>query len=306
MPRPASFIARAASWTISLFVALRVSSERSKGCSSTSMPMTSDSSTRQRLLEQLLARLVALEHGDRRAPWAGKIARRARRYASATMSELACTWCGTPSRRTPGTAPPSRRASAGRCSAASSTSCRGSSRAPTGCPAPSRARRTTASGRCAWCAQSGRRERRAARAPSRSPPDRGRVLRHATSARVGEGRRALAQRELMVDAASRGPPAGIRSTLLDPRGSPNDGGGRMARFVLVHGAWHGAWCYDALARDLAAAGHEVDTFDLPATAPTPRRTTRSRSTPTPSASRRSSAGRASRWSSSATAWAGSW
>ena len=37
----------------------------------------------------------------------------------------------------------------------------------------------------------------------------------------------------------------------------------MARFVLVHGAWHGAWCYDALARDLAAAGHEVDTFDLP-------------------------------------------
>jgi 3-oxoadipate enol-lactonase len=37
----------------------------------------------------------------------------------------------------------------------------------------------------------------------------------------------------------------------------------MARFVLVHGAFHGAWCYDALARDLAAAGHEVDTFDLP-------------------------------------------
>ena len=37
----------------------------------------------------------------------------------------------------------------------------------------------------------------------------------------------------------------------------------MARFVMVHGAWHGAWCYDALARDLAAAGHEVDTFDLP-------------------------------------------
>ena len=33
--------------------------------------------------------------------------------------------------------------------------------------------------------------------------------------------------------------------------------------MLVHGAWHGAWCYDALARDLAAAGHEVDTFDLP-------------------------------------------
>ena len=49
----------------------------------------------------------------------------------------------------------------------------------------------------------------------------------------------------------------------------------MARFVMVHGAWHGAWCYDALARD-RPAGHEVDTFDLPgrATARTPRRTTR--------------------------------
>ncbi len=37
----------------------------------------------------------------------------------------------------------------------------------------------------------------------------------------------------------------------------------MARFVLVHGAWHGAWCYNALADDLRAAGHEVDTPDLP-------------------------------------------
>jgi pimeloyl-ACP methyl ester carboxylesterase len=37
----------------------------------------------------------------------------------------------------------------------------------------------------------------------------------------------------------------------------------MARFVLVHGAWHGAWCWDGVAGDLRAAGHEVDAIDLP-------------------------------------------
>ena len=74
----------------------------------------------------------------------------------------------------------------------------------------------------------GRRSRRPPRPPSRRAPDRGRVLRHPASARVGEGRRALAQRQ------------------LDPEDRrPNHGGGQMARFVLVHGAWHGAWCYDA-------------------------------------------------------------
>ena len=37
----------------------------------------------------------------------------------------------------------------------------------------------------------------------------------------------------------------------------------MARFVLVHGAWHGAWCWEALARHLRAEGHEVVAPDLP-------------------------------------------
>lgn len=37
----------------------------------------------------------------------------------------------------------------------------------------------------------------------------------------------------------------------------------MARFVLVHGAWHGAWCYDGITGGLAAAGHDVDAIDLP-------------------------------------------
>ena len=37
----------------------------------------------------------------------------------------------------------------------------------------------------------------------------------------------------------------------------------MARFVLVHGAWHGGWCFGRLAEELAARGHEVVTPDLP-------------------------------------------
>src|SRR5262249_20160819 len=34
-------------------------------------------------------------------------------------------------------------------------------------------------------------------------------------------------------------------------------------FVLVHGAFHGAWCWDGVARRLAARGHRVVTLDLP-------------------------------------------
>src|SRR5262245_53274673 len=34
-------------------------------------------------------------------------------------------------------------------------------------------------------------------------------------------------------------------------------------FVLVHGAAHGAWCWDAVARRLEARGHRVVTLDLP-------------------------------------------
>jgi pimeloyl-ACP methyl ester carboxylesterase len=33
----------------------------------------------------------------------------------------------------------------------------------------------------------------------------------------------------------------------------------MATFVLVHGAWHGGWCYGRVARLLRAAGHDVYT-----------------------------------------------
>ncbi len=37
----------------------------------------------------------------------------------------------------------------------------------------------------------------------------------------------------------------------------------MSRFVLVHGAFHGAWCWELLTPMLEAAGHTVVAFDLP-------------------------------------------
>jgi len=37
----------------------------------------------------------------------------------------------------------------------------------------------------------------------------------------------------------------------------------MARFVLVHGAWHGGWCWEKVTPLLEAAGHRVDALDLP-------------------------------------------
>jgi pimeloyl-ACP methyl ester carboxylesterase len=38
----------------------------------------------------------------------------------------------------------------------------------------------------------------------------------------------------------------------------------MARFLLIHGAWHGAWCWERVVPLLRAAGHEVIAPDLPA------------------------------------------
>ena len=37
----------------------------------------------------------------------------------------------------------------------------------------------------------------------------------------------------------------------------------MARFVLVHGGWHGSWCFRWLTEELEARGHDVATPDLP-------------------------------------------
>jgi pimeloyl-ACP methyl ester carboxylesterase len=37
----------------------------------------------------------------------------------------------------------------------------------------------------------------------------------------------------------------------------------VARFVLVHGAWHGAWCFERLSAELERRGHETWAPDLP-------------------------------------------
>ena len=36
----------------------------------------------------------------------------------------------------------------------------------------------------------------------------------------------------------------------------------MSTFALVHGAWHGAWCWERLTPELEALGHRVITLDL--------------------------------------------
>lgn len=38
----------------------------------------------------------------------------------------------------------------------------------------------------------------------------------------------------------------------------------MATFVLVHGSFHGAWCWSKLVPELESLGHRVATLDLPA------------------------------------------
>lgn len=37
----------------------------------------------------------------------------------------------------------------------------------------------------------------------------------------------------------------------------------MATFLLIHGAWHGGWCWDRLVPELEAAGHAAHAPDLP-------------------------------------------
>lgn len=42
----------------------------------------------------------------------------------------------------------------------------------------------------------------------------------------------------------------------------------MTTFALVHGGWHGAWCWDLLSPVLERGGHRVVTMDLPCDDPT--------------------------------------
>lgn len=41
----------------------------------------------------------------------------------------------------------------------------------------------------------------------------------------------------------------------------------MATFALVHGAWHGAWCWERLIPELEERGHSVIAMDLPSDDP---------------------------------------
>ena len=38
----------------------------------------------------------------------------------------------------------------------------------------------------------------------------------------------------------------------------------MASYVLIHGAWHGAWCWDKVVPLLQQQGHTAVAIDLPA------------------------------------------
>jgi pimeloyl-ACP methyl ester carboxylesterase len=42
----------------------------------------------------------------------------------------------------------------------------------------------------------------------------------------------------------------------------------VSTFALVHGAWHGAWCWERLTPELEARGHRVVAPDLPSDDPT--------------------------------------
>src|SRR4051794_299430 len=37
----------------------------------------------------------------------------------------------------------------------------------------------------------------------------------------------------------------------------------MATFCLIHGAWHGGWCWERLMPELTRLGHHAVTMDLP-------------------------------------------
>jgi pimeloyl-ACP methyl ester carboxylesterase len=51
----------------------------------------------------------------------------------------------------------------------------------------------------------------------------------------------------------------IGSALADSQGAKSAEAKSPLTFVLVHGAWHGGWCYRDVARALRAAGHTVFT-----------------------------------------------
>ena len=51
-------------------------------------------------------------------------------------------------------------------------------------------------------------------------------------------------------------------------GVPDLGDADMTKFVLVHGAWHGGWCWDLLVDELGKRGQRTVAPDLPYEDPT--------------------------------------
>ncbi len=53
-----------------------------------------------------------------------------------------------------------------------------------------------------------------------------------------------------------------------PDAMEQEGRAPVMHFALVHGGWHGAWCWDRLTPELEARGHRVIAIDLPCEDPT--------------------------------------
>ena len=90
----------------------------------------------------------------------------------------------------------------------------------------------------------GRRRRQARREPAAE------IAGRAALGPIGRARRAMLDRERRASAAWR-----------------TQEGSRMD-IALVHGSYHGAWCWDLLAPELERLGHNVITVDLPISDPT--------------------------------------
>jgi len=71
-------------------------------------------------------------------------------------------------------------------------------------------------------------------------------------------RHEISRRKLLA-AASVIAPAALTACATASKSDP-----KQSHFVLVHGAWHGAWCWNKVVPMLRAKGHLVTAVDLPA------------------------------------------
>jgi pimeloyl-ACP methyl ester carboxylesterase len=69
----------------------------------------------------------------------------------------------------------------------------------------------------------------------------------------------LTRRRLLEGAAA----LAATGAVAGPMPAPRRAAGHPAHFVLVHGAWHGAWCWYRIVSALEARGHVVTAVDLP-------------------------------------------